>query len=70
MGRLLVEHDLERALYAGDDTTDLDGFRALDGVELALRVAVASSEGPPALVAAADLVVSDPAEFFRVLRRL
>jgi len=70
VGRLLVEHDLERALYAGDDTTDLDGFRALDGVELALRVAVASSEGPPALVAAADLVVSDPAEFFRVLRRL
>ena len=70
VGRLLADHDLERALYAGDDTTDLDGFRALDGVELTLRVAVTSSEGPPALVAAADLVVSDPAEFLSVLRRL
>jgi trehalose 6-phosphate phosphatase len=68
--RLLGEHDLRRGLYAGDDTTDLDGFAALDGLELALRVAVASSEGPAALVAAADLVVSDPSMFLRVLRRL
>ena len=28
---LLAERGLRRALYAGDDTTDLDGFRALDG---------------------------------------
>ena len=31
---------LRRALYAGDDVTDLDGFRALDGLEVAVRVAV------------------------------
>ena len=30
--RLLETHGLERALYAGDDTTDLDGFAALDGL--------------------------------------
>ena len=43
---LLVDRGLHRALYAGDDTTDLDGFRGLDGLELAVRVAVASAEGP------------------------
>ena len=43
---LLVAHGLHRALYAGDDTTDLDGFAALDGLEVAVRVAVASQRGP------------------------
>jgi trehalose 6-phosphate phosphatase len=31
--RLLAEHGLRRALAAGDDTTDIDSFRALDGLE-------------------------------------
>ena len=43
--RLLEQHALTRALYAGDDTTDLDGFAALDGLEVAVRVAVVSAEG-------------------------
>ena len=43
---LLEESGLRRALYAGDDTTDLDGFAALDGLEAAVRVAVVSTEGP------------------------
>ncbi len=68
--QLLEERSLRRALYAGDDTTDLDGFHALDGLELAVRVAVASPEGPPALREAADLVVGSPAEFLELLRRL
>ena len=34
MRALLAERGLERALYAGDDTTDLDAFRGLDGLEL------------------------------------
>ena len=68
--RLLEERGLRRALYAGDDTTDLDAFRALDGLEVAVRVAVASAEGPPELRAAADLVVATPAELLDVLRRL
>lgn len=55
--RLLLDTGLERALYAGDDTTDLDAFRGLDGLELSLRVAVRSDEAPPELLAAADLVV-------------
>lgn len=68
--RLLRERHLDRALYAGDDTTDLDGFRGLDGLEVAVRVAVASDEGPPDLRGAADLVVGGPAEMVALLRRL
>ena len=55
--RLLEEHGLRRALAAGDDTTDLDSFAALDGLEVAVRVAVASTEAPTALLDAADIVV-------------
>ena len=44
--QLLAEAGLRRALYAGDDTTDLDGFRALDGLEVGVRVAVSSDEAP------------------------
>jgi trehalose 6-phosphate phosphatase len=67
---LLAERGLRRALYAGDDTTDLDAFGALDGLELAIRVAVSSTEGPPALREAADLVVADAEQFVRLLQRL
>lgn len=67
---LLEERSLNRALYAGDDTTDLDAFRGLDGLELAVRVAVASAEGPRELVEAADLVVDNPNELARLLARL
>jgi trehalose 6-phosphate phosphatase len=68
--RLLEERGLQRALAAGDDTTDLDSFAALDGLELAVRVAVASTEGPDALLEAADLVVESTGEFLTLLRRL
>jgi trehalose 6-phosphate phosphatase len=67
---LLAAAGLRRALYAGDDTTDLDAFDALAGLELGVRVAVASPEGPTALRAGADVVVASTAEFLDVLRRL
>jgi trehalose 6-phosphate phosphatase len=67
---LLHEYGLRRALYAGDDTTDLNGFAALDDLEVAVRVAVVSAEGPPELARAADLVVTSPAAFLEVLRSL
>jgi trehalose 6-phosphate phosphatase len=67
---LLEVHGLGRALYAGDDTTDLDAFRGLDGLDVAVRVAVVSAEGPPELSAAADVVVSSPAELLALLRTL
>jgi trehalose 6-phosphate phosphatase len=68
--RLLSERGLRRALYAGDDTTDLDAFRALDGLELAVRVAVSSDEAPQELVREADVVVESPAALLDLLRRL
>jgi trehalose-6-phosphatase len=67
---LLREARLERALYAGDDVTDLDGFRALDGLEVAVRVAVVSAEGPSELGRLADLVVGSTDAFLELLRRL
>ena len=67
---LLAEHGLRRALYAGDDTTDLDAFAGLDGLEVAVRVAVASAEAPPTLRERADLTVDSPAELLELLRGL
>ena len=68
--RLLATHGFRRALYAGDDTTDLDGFHALDGLELAVRVAVVSGEGPAELRKSADVTVDGPEELLAVLRRI
>jgi trehalose 6-phosphate phosphatase len=68
--RLLGERDLHRALYAGDDTTDLDAFRALDGLEIGLRVAVASDESPPQLREDADIVIATTDDVLAFLRRL
>ncbi len=54
---------IESALYVGDDTTDLDAFRALrelldEGkLERAVRVGVASGDGPSEVTGEADLVV-------------
>jgi trehalose 6-phosphate phosphatase len=68
--RLLESRGLQRALFAGDDTTDIDAFRGLDGLELAVRVAVASPEGPDELGRAADLVVGSPVALLELLRQL
>ena len=68
--RLLAETGLRRALYAGDDATDLDAFRGLDGLEVAVRVAIASGEAPSELGQAADLVLGSPEAFADLLRQL
>jgi trehalose 6-phosphate phosphatase len=67
---LLAEHELTRALAAGDDTTDVDSFAALDGLELAIRVAVADAESPAALRESADVVVDSPGAFLELLRAI
>jgi trehalose 6-phosphate phosphatase len=68
--RLLAQHALRRALYAGDDTTDLDGFAALDGLEVAVRVAVVSPEGPTELGEQAEVLVGSTEAFVDLLRQL
>ncbi|MDQ4030423.1 MAG: trehalose-phosphatase, partial [Actinomycetota bacterium] len=57
---LLASRSLRRALFAGDDDTDLDGFGAMGELELGIKVAVDSAEGPPALREAAAVVVDGP----------
>lgn len=60
--------------FVGDDVGDLPAFDALDRLAGSgahtLRVAVASSETPAALVDRADLVVDGPEEVLELLRRL
>ena len=67
---LVTRAGASRALYAGDDRTDVDAFHGLDGLELAIRVAVRSAEAPAELLAAADLVVDGPPGVLELLRRL
>ena len=74
--RLVKEYGPEKALFIGDDTTDLDAFRALEelreeGVLLeTLRVGVRSDEGPPEIISEADLVVDGVEGVGEVLRVL
>jgi trehalose 6-phosphate phosphatase len=64
--RLLRDTDLDRALYVGDDRTDLDAFRGLTEevaagrLQEVLRVGVRSDETPEELEAQADLLVDGP----------
>jgi trehalose 6-phosphate phosphatase len=66
--RLLDEAgpEIDRALYVGDDTTDLDAFSALTALVSegrlvrALRVGVISDEGPSEIASNADIVVDGP----------
>ncbi len=66
----------ELAVYAGDDTTDLDAFRGLrelraEGeLRTALCVGVVSPEAPAALTAESDLTVDGPAGWLAILRDL
>ncbi|MGI8709950.1 MAG: trehalose-phosphatase [Acidimicrobiales bacterium] len=75
--RDLVERTrVDAALFAGDDTTDLDGFAALDellaegALMSAVRVGVSSDDGPPAIPERADLVVDGVPGFAAVLEAL
>jgi trehalose 6-phosphate phosphatase len=67
---LVTRAAVRRALYAGDDRTDVDAFRGLDSLELGVRVAVGSAEAPPELLAAADLVVHGTDGVLELLHRL
>ena len=61
---LLQQSEIDGALYAGDDVTDLDAFEALgrlaaDGaLQYAVCVGVSSEDGPPEIEARADVTVA------------
>ena len=73
---LVEEYQPKKAMFLGDDTTDLDAFRELAALREAgtleeiLRVGVRSEEGPPEIVTEADLVVDSVEGVGEVLREL
>src|SRR5918995_647674 len=73
---LVEEYGPERAMFIGDDTTDLDAFRELEklreegALKEILRVGVASEEGPPEITSEADIVVDGVDGVGEVLRAL
>ena len=67
---LLEGAGLTRVLVAGDDTTDLDAFRAVENMENRVRVAVLAPESPTELAGHAELVLGSTGEFLELLRRL
>ena len=68
--RYLLSAPGSRALVAGDDTTDLDAFRAVEELEHKVRVAVLADESPTLLAEHAELVVHSTGEFLELLRLL
>jgi trehalose 6-phosphate phosphatase len=56
---------ISQLLFAGDDRSDLDAF-----AEATIKIAVASREAPPELIAAADSVLQGPAQVVELLRYL
>ena len=73
---LVEEYSPERAMFIGDDTTDLDAFRELEklreegALKEILRIGVASEEGPPEITSEADIVVDGVGGVDEVLRAL
>ena len=70
VSHLLAGSGLTRVLVAGDDTTDLDAFRAVEELERKVRVAVLADESPRLLAEHAEIVLSSTGEFLELLRRL
>jgi trehalose 6-phosphate phosphatase len=76
VARLIAESGVERVLYAGDDSTDVDAFRALGRMRVnrelrrVVRIAVASAEEPADLRSRADVVVSGPDEIAELIAML
>jgi trehalose 6-phosphate phosphatase len=73
---LLLGSAATAALYAGDDRTDLDAYAALDRLVAsgrlgyAVRIGVASAEGPEEIARRADVVVAGPAGLLPILTTL
>jgi trehalose 6-phosphate phosphatase len=68
--------EVDRAMYVGDDATDLDAFRMLDRLldegrlTHSVKVGVRSDEGPEDIVSDADLVVDGPKGVVEILELL
>jgi trehalose 6-phosphate phosphatase len=73
---LLAAGEVRAAIYAGDDTTDLDAFRGLremrerGELDAAVCVGIDSPEAPSGLAEGSDLLVDGPPGWLRVLKDL
>lgn len=73
---LITGADVDAAVYAGDDRTDVDAFRALTQlaeagtISHALRVGVMSEEGPTEIADETDVQVDGPDGVRRLLQML
>jgi trehalose 6-phosphate phosphatase len=73
---LVDEYRPRKAMFLGDDTTDLDAFRELENLredgklQEILRIGVASDEGPPEIQTEADIVADGVDGVAEVLREL
>jgi trehalose-phosphatase len=73
---LVTDSGADRALFGGDDRTDLDAFAALrelhrgGRLDLAVCVGVSSSEAPDEIARDADLVVDGTDGFLELMRAL
>ena len=74
--KVVEEYRHRKALFIGDDLTDLDAFRELEKLREegvlseTLRIGVKSEEGPPEITSEADLVVEGTEGVEEVLRML
>ena len=74
--KVVEEYKPQKALFMGDDTTDLDAFRELEKLREegvlseTLRIGVESEEGPPEIVSEADIVVEGTDGVEKLLRTL
>jgi len=73
---LVEEYHPQKAMFIGDDTTDLDAFRELEvlreegALKEILRIGVSSDEGPPEIEEQADIVVDGVDGVNEVLKQL
>ena len=73
---LVEEYHPQKAMFIGDDTTDLDAFRELEvlreegSLKEILRIGVSSDEGPPEIEEQADIVVDGVDGVNEVLKQL
>jgi len=76
VGALIGTGEIDAAIYAGDDRTDIDAFRRLhelcveDRLQACICIGVTSDEAPIELADEADLTVEGPSGWLELLRAL
>lgn len=74
LSEIIERHDLESAVFIGDDVTDVDGFRALHELrsqgKQTLSVGVVTADAHPDIAAYSDVMVNSVTEIVDVLTKV